>query len=282
MVWLLSVLPHKAALMLGKGLGGLVWFIDRGHRKVANDNLLRALPDLNPRERGRIVIEVYKNLGLSLAEWGHNQGLSREALLRRVAFEGFEHADRGLAKGKGVLIVVAHLGNWEMTGAVVAARLPETVTVAAQAQNNKRFDQYINALRSKAGMKVILAESGAAQKMISTLGHNKILGILADQNAGAKGLMLNFFGRPCSVLRSPVLLARRAGATMVCAGLVRKPGGKHVLRMSPPVDLGGTLAEATSRWLMVFENWIREDPGQWFWVHRRWKEDPNEKNEVSL
>lgn len=276
-MWVLSVLPQSAALRLGMLLGWMVWFIDRGHRKIANENLLRALPDLKARERGQIVFDVYKNLGLSLAEWGHNQGLSREALLKRVAFEGFEHADHGLAKGKGVLIVVAHLGNWEMAGAVVAARLPGTVTVAAQAQNNRHFDQYINALRTKAGMKVILAESGAAQKMIRTLGENKILGILADQNAGAKGLMLNFFSRPCSVLRSPVLLARRAGASMVCAGLVRKPGGNHILRMSPPVDLGGTLAEATSRWLKVIENWIREDPGQWFWVHRRWKEDPDEK-----
>ena len=271
MLGALGWLPEPMALRVGTLMGDVAWLVDRRHRRVALHNLARSFPDQTNSQRKRTARAVFRNLGLSLAEWAHAHKAPAGVLHGRVTFEGLEHAERAVEAGRGAVMLVGHLGNWELTGAMFAAHFPDRVTVAAQIQNNRRFDSFMNGLRRRGGMKVVSVRPGVSRELLSELQKNRFLGILADQHAGSKGLVLNFLDRPCSVLRSPAVLARRAGSPILCAALTRRSQGRYLFRISSPVDMKGSLSAVTERWLRVYESWVREDPSQWFWVHRRWK-----------
>lgn len=268
------VLPETWSLALGRALGTLACRLDGKHRRIALDNLEKAIPEMGQAARERTVRAMYQGFGLTLAEWAQAQGWSHDEMLGRVEYEGLEHAQAALEAGKGAVILVGHLGNWELTGAVFAAKFPGRVLVAAQEQNNRSFDRYINGLRESRGMEVVLSKQGAAGVLVDGLRANKFLGILSDQHAGPGGEILPFFGRPCSVLRSPVILARRSGAALLAAVLRRDGGGKFRFTLKPaPNPREGSVGKATELWLKVFEGIVREKPEDWFWVHRRWKAD---------
>jgi KDO2-lipid IV(A) lauroyltransferase len=276
LVLLMRVLPLRVARAAGAGLAAALFRLLRKPRRVGAQNLRRAFPGW-PEARVQATLRaVYRQLGWSLAEVCRLPSLGAEWAARNVDFEGRDHADRPLKRGRGVVALVSHFGNWELLGAVFA-RVGYAPKVVAFPQSNRRVDALIRANRESTGMKVVYTGHRGTAELLAHLRGGGMAGILADQNAGEGGLRLPFFGRDCSVAKAPAVLARKTGAAIVPVFLLRGPGHRFTVRVLPEVRVERTgdaekdVLEATRRWLKVQEDFIREHPDQYFWLHRRWK-----------
>jgi len=275
-IGLVRFLPLAWARALGRGLAGVAYRLLASPRRVGEVNLRKCFPDWGDAQVRTTLRSLYRQLGWALGEICHLPGLDRHWVEKNVAFEGQERVEGPLARGRGVIALVSHFGNWELHGAVFARRGYD-VKVIAFPQSNKRVDDLIRRNRESSGMKVVYTGHKGTGEVLEHLRRGGVVGMLADQNAGDSGLRLPFFGRDCSVAKAPAVLARKTGAALVPIFLVRQEKHRFVSKAMPEVPVSRTddaekdVLEATKRWLKVQEDFIREHPDHYFWLHRRWK-----------
>jgi len=276
LVGFLRILPVSVARNLGKLLSLGMWVFLKKTRRVGEENLARSFPDW-PSSRVRSTLKVlYRHMGLALAEDCHLPDLDRKWMEKHVAIEHRELIDSALAQGRGVISLVSHFGNWELHGAVMA-RMGYSVKVVAFPQSNPRVDALIRRNRESTGMKVVYTGHQGTHEILEHLRHGGMVGMLADQNAGKSGLRLPFFGRDCSVAKAPAVLARKTGAALIPMFLLRDAENRFTSVTLPEIPVERTensekdVWEATRKWLKVQEEFIREHPEHYFWLHRRWK-----------
>ena len=276
---LARAIPEGPALALGSGVGWLAGSVLRIRRRVVDENLARAFPDREVPWRRSVAVGAYRHLGrqgvilLRLARMG------TEAVRERTEVEGLEPVKEALSRGRGVVFATGHLGNWEIGGASVTVRdIP--LDVVARRQKNPLFDAHISRTRAALGMRVVYRED-ALREGIRTLRAGGAMALVADQNARAGGVFVDFFGVPASTARGPAVLALRTGALMVVAGATARPDhpGRYRVRFQPlsPPDTGDPEEDVrllTRRYVAALEGMIREAPEQYFWLHRRWKTRP--------
>lgn len=276
---LARALPEGAALALGSGIGWFAGSVLRIRRRVVDENLSRAFPDREAPWRRSVAVGAYRHLGrqgvilLRLARMG------ADAVRERTEVEGLEQVKEALSRGRGVVFATGHLGNWEIGGASVTVRdLP--LAVVARRQKNPLFDAHISRTRAALGMRVIY-RADALREGIRTLRAGGAIALVADQNARAGGVFVDFFGVPASTARGPAVLALRTGSLMVLAGATALPDdpGRYRVRLHPlsPPDTGNPDEDVrllTRAYMGTLEEMIREAPEQYFWLHRRWKTRP--------
>jgi KDO2-lipid IV(A) lauroyltransferase len=272
----LRAMPHAAALGAGAALGSFVYRTLRIRRDVAEANAAAAL-GLPPggAEVKRLAHECYRNLGRSMAETARMPILGRAGLERVVSIKGLEHFDRALCDGKGAVLATGHFGNWELMGAALAQRgYPMNFLVGHQ--TNRLVDAMLNSMR--AGFGIGLVRHGAhVRKVLRLLRRNQFVAMLCDHDAGRKGLMISFFGRPASSVFGPASFALRSGAPIMMGFISRDVEGRHQVELTPPLHVRDDLppseaiAEATQQLADLIEERVRLKPDHWYWVHRRWK-----------
>jgi len=279
------VLPQRAATELGAFLGTAAYSLVGIRRSVALDNLRRALGNATTEEElQRIARETYRNLGRGLLEYARFPALGHDDILRLVTLEGRENLDRALEKGKGAIAVSGHFGNWELLGAAVAA-LGYPVSFLVGAQKNQYVDRLMNRYREAMGIGIIHM-GGALKGVVKALRANQVVAILSDQDAGSKGFFVDFFGRKASTPPGAASFAVRLGSPLLPSFITRLPDGRHRAviesEISPPAegDTGHKALALTQAYTSMLEKRIRRDPAQWFWVHRRWKSSPPEKDQA--
>jgi Kdo2-lipid IVA lauroyltransferase/acyltransferase len=184
-----------------------------------------------------------------------------------------------LAEGRGVLFATGHLGNWEMSGAVMRLRGFCQATLA-RPLDNALLDRYVNAVRSRSGLKVI-AKFGAIRGVVRRLRAGQGVGMLMDQDGGRQGVFAPFFGVDASTLPTAADLAIRTGSPIVVAAMHRTDQPlRFVCRMEPTLRPDPKADAREERMRLVgemnrqLENLIRAAPAQWLWMHRRWKTRP--------
>ena len=274
----LRLIPLDSGLKWCRSWGRLLYRINGKHRQRALDNLRRAFPERSEEQHVRILKDVYANLCRVALEFALLDRVNPEFIRRRVTIVGREHMDRALAQGKGVVGVLGHLGNWEMGGAIMA-QLGYPLDAVYHSMRNPYTDRFINTIRERSGERLINMRR-ALWLCTKALKQNHILGLVADQDAGSRGLFINFFGRPASTNPGPAIFAMKAGAPLIFSALIRKPGGRYLLHFNPPFnirhsdDFDNDLAHNTQLWSDELERWVRVYPEQWFWVHRRWRRRP--------
>ncbi|MFQ5551709.1 MAG: lysophospholipid acyltransferase family protein, partial [Gemmatimonadales bacterium] len=182
-----------------------------------------------------------------------------------------------LAEGRGVVLVTGHFGNWEITGATLAANgLPMDVVI--RSLTNRRLDRYVREVRTRLGMRVI-DRTSAWDRLLARVRAGRIVGLAADQDAHRDGVFVPFFGQLASTHRAPALLAIRGGATLFVVG-VRRVGPRRYefwckrLDVAGPRDVREHVLELTRGWMGELERQVRVSPEQYFWHHRRWKTRP--------
>jgi KDO2-lipid IV(A) lauroyltransferase len=194
------------------------------------------------------------------------------------AVEGWEHIERAMTAGRGLLLVTGHFGNWELAGTYMAVRgVP--VDVIVRRMSNPLFDAYLNGLRLKLGMTVVYDQE-AVRRTPRALGAGRAVGILADQGGkGIAAIHVPFFGRPARTPHGPAVFALRGNIPLVFVAVVREPSGRY--RMSvEPVEAERTgereadVDRLVRRYTGMLERWIRAYPEQYFWHHHRWKRQP--------
>ncbi|SEH62898.1 KDO2-lipid IV(A) lauroyltransferase [Methylobacterium sp. 275MFSha3.1] len=257
--------------------------------RTAMANLRAAFPDMSEAERKRIALEAWDNLGRTGAEYAHLDSLfdydpaATGDLRTEVA--GIEHFYALRDDGRPGLIFSAHLANWELP-AICAAKFGLEATAVFRPPNNPAAARLVQEVRRRTMGGLAASTPGAVFAMrdvVETGGH---LGQLIDQHF-TRGVVVEFLGRPC--LANPLLakLARHYDCPVHGVRVVRLPEGRFRLELTPPLDLpraaDGTIdvAGAMQAMTAVVEGWVRDNPGQWLWMHRRWRPDMLSKPRVA-
>jgi KDO2-lipid IV(A) lauroyltransferase len=270
---IVAMFPYSMAPQVGRWLGRIIQFIDRKHRRIAVKNLEKSRGICPPDEIPKFVDRVYGHMGLGFVEMLMIPKLL-ERIERYVRHERFHVADDVLKQGRGMIVVIGHLGNWELIGlSVCHAGYP--LHSIARPIENPWVDRYLHRFRTQTGQKII-SKYRALGEMIRVLQKKEILIIQVDQDARHHGIPVDFFGRPASTHRSPALLSLKYGTPIVVANIYRE-NALHRCVLSDPIRPESFRAEAdpvkslTQAYTEKFEDCVRAHPDQWFWVHDRWK-----------
>jgi len=278
---LVRALPRAWVLALGRGLGRLLGDLDRRHVAIAADNLRRAFPEWDQPRFLRTARSVYAHFGQVLFDIVWMAGRSREEVLGLVDDEGREHVEAARTEGRGVVLVTAHIGNWELSG-LAHGWLFGPIGVVARPLDNPALDRRLNAFRESGGNEVI-SKFEALREVMRRLREGGAVGILLDQNVQeSDGVFVEFFARPAATTTAAAAFAVKTGCALLLGHTEIKPEGRYRLVYDPPVrwsssgDREDDIRRLTQVLTRRIEGWIREVPEQWLWIHRRWKTQPRE------
>jgi Kdo2-lipid IVA lauroyltransferase/acyltransferase len=266
-------------LALGEALGSAAWALGL-RRRVALEGLRRAFPERTEEERRATARDAYRQLGRSMAEIALSRGIRDADLEQLVRFEGWDRYESARARGRGVVVAVAHFGNWELLARATARRgVPLTaITRALRGRLNER----LLAARREGGLRE-LPDKGSSGAALRLLRRGETLAVVIDQNMRpSRGVFVDFFGEPACTTPAAAVLALRTGAPLLAVFPVRGPDGTHRVWVEgpfapPPGTRGRSAVKAlTQEVTRAVERAVRAHPDHWFWVHRRWKTRPPE------
>lgn len=248
-----------------------------GPRKdVAQRNIMLCFPELDRKARARLLAESYANMiwtGVEMLAWQKDPSLIDRMVIET---EGTQYIDDALAAGKGVIAFGGHLGSWELSAAWMARRYKFWGVV--RHSDSPFLKELIETLREASGLHVI-AKDENMMKVISLLKRNEIFGALADQHGGGDGKMVPFFGQPTSTVTGPAAFSVLTGAPMVSISSKRLAPFRFKITIRPPLERppkgmkrDDAILCLTERMNKEYEAMIRDNPGQWLWQHRRFRE----------
>jgi KDO2-lipid IV(A) lauroyltransferase len=271
------LLPMRAIDALGSGVGFLFYVFDRRHRRIALANVAAAFPRRPAAAHRALVRRVFGHFGRVLFVLLKFSGLSREALLARVEFEGTEYAHAAHRLGRGALYFTGHFGFWEVHALAHGATL-YPIGVLARQLDNPYLHELLERLRTSTGNHVIYRR-GALRRVLRALTSNEGVAILIDQHIQAPdAVMVNFFDRPAATTLALAILALRTGAPVIPVFALPLPGGRFRLVYEPPVapprdESPEAIRDFTQRCTDVLEMYVRRHPDLWLWMHRRWRDE---------
>ena len=277
-------LPYRGAASLSRIFARIVHALDRKRRQTARRNLARAFPEWSPAKVDATAFEAYAHFALVLVELCFTRRLVRASTADRYAtFVDEDRVFGSLDRGKGLVMVAGHFGNWELAAYAGALRGMPLSSIARPVDNRRINDRFVG-FRVNTGQEVVY-KADAMRRMIGVLRENRVAVIPADQNVREGGVFVPFFGRPAATIRSAALLSRKYGAPLLVVNHVRTHPGRFHYRVSfsPPVDptafdgAEDPLRELTAHFTRQLERNIREHPEQYLWMHKRWKTRPPEE-----
>lgn len=271
----LGALPYGKAAALARFC---LRAFDSRFRPVAEANLAMALPALSAAEREAIIEDCFRSLARLLALIPRFPSINQSNVRDWIRYEGFEHFENAKRQGRGILFATAHLGNWEFS-AFAHALMAEPMTFVVRPLDNPLLDELATRYRTLSGNRV-LARTDYARAMLAVLKRNEALGILIDQNVTAdRGVFIDFFGVKACVDSGFARLAAHSKAAVIPGyALWSESEQKFVLHFDPPVPISGEALADTQAIHTALEKAIRRHPGQWLWIHRRWKTRPPEES----
>lgn len=281
------VLPPSFGYYFGGGMGRLGHALDKRDRERARANLHIAFPDKDERWIERTARDSFRHLGRLLIEVLRIPRLKTGNLDKTIRFEGVEIVKEAVKSGRGVVIATGHIGNWEVMGAATA-QLGLPLNVIARRLNDERLNRMVIDLRASAGVRTILRESAdSAKEILRALRRGEMLALLIDQDIDVEGTFVEFFGCPAWTSTGAAALALRTGALFVTAAAQRTAPGRHLVRVREvEIDVDAprerAIIDATQRATRQLEEWIRQCPEQWAWLHQRWRrqeEQPEPKQD---
>ncbi len=279
-----QALTVEQSYALADALAALLYRVDKRHRAVGLENLRVAFGELySESDRDRIVRGVYRHFCRMLMEMLHiPRKLHPETWRERITLVNQGAVLERLLRGGPIIMLTGHFGNWEMAGYLfgVFGFPPNSVY---RTLDNPYLDRFLKDFRERTGQKMI-PKSGGYEQMLDVLNGGGVLSFLADQDAGERGMFVEFFGRPASTHKSIALLALEHRAP-VFVGYARRigPGFRYEVGCEvilEPEDFAGSADDArllTQRYTSALERIIRRDPDQYLWLHRRWKHQPRAK-----
>lgn len=262
-----GLLPGPLAFRLGEALGGLVWRLMPQRRKIILRNLRIALAgEKDLAELRRMARETCRRTGANLISAAHTARLPKERLGEVIAIENLDLLEQALAGGRGVVLLLSHMGNWELLSRIVHF-FPKDSKAGAfyRPLNNRLLDERVLARRQADGTRMF-SKHDAFHQVASFLRERGIVGILADQRVGGHGELVRFFGRLTRASPLPSLLARRSKSSVLALSLTTvKPGKWRAVFI--PVEPPAT----TVHCMAALEKAMKAGPCDVFWFQDRWK-----------
>lgn len=278
MVCVMQAVPREMAFHVADALAWLIYRVDRRHRQVAADNIRHAFPDLTPAAHDKLVRGCYRHFVRLVVEIAR---LPRELRLhnwRKHARMVNGHLTiGGLLADRTALIVTAHFGNWELAGYVIGAVGFRSFAIA-RVLDNPHLERFLKGFRQATGQ-TIIAKKDEFDRLSAALKAGGKVATLADQDAGPRGVFVDFFGRPASAHKAVALMALQYDAVMLVVGIPRTRTGYEIRceELIDPREYAGrpdAVKAITQRYHQALERLIRRHPEQYFWLHRRWKTRP--------
>lgn len=279
----LSRLPRSGARRILRSVTKGVFALLPSRRRILSANLTEAFPEKTTAEIASIAERSLEGFAAALVDFLETARLTREDLLSRVTVVGEQNLRDARSRGKGVFLLSAHFGSWEI-GALVAGLLGEPIAPVARPLDNPLLEEELDRRRRRFGNRPI-AKREAAKELLRAMSRNETVAILVDQNVLAReAVFVPFFGRPAATTPSLARIQLRTGAAVVPVFTWPEGDGRYRLVFEPPIlpeefedgrlDRDDTVRRATARYMAVTEAAIRKDPAAWLWIHDRWKTKP--------
>lgn len=276
----LGWMPRPLAVAAGLGIGRIAYTFGGRLRRAGTRNLELAFPEMNATTRERILRGCFANLGRLLGEFSHFANATPDSLTRIMECEGLEHLKAAEASGRGTILFTGHLGAWELSSLALSA-LGHRVDFLARRIDNVLIEKLVEETRTRFGNRSI-DKRAAARPMLRTLGAGGTLGILADLNTQPhEGVFVDFFGIPASTTSSLATVALRTDATVLpIFAPWSEERRRFILRIEPPVSIVRTgnqdedVRALTAQVTAVIEQYVKQYPDQWLWIHKRWNTRP--------
>ncbi len=290
-IWLLNAMSWRMAYSFARGVARFAWFIRLYHQTVFKNLNLAFEEEKSQEELKRIAKEVYYNLTKYSVELLRCYRLSQETIDSMFTIEGRENLDRALAKGKGVMTISGHLGNFMLMGTkLVQEGYP--FGVLYREVRDKKVAQLIKNMQRRVNVHSIpaLPAHRAVKESLRWLRKNTILFLQQDRNffEDKGAIWVDFFGQPAATAPGTVILAKRSGATLLPMFIVRKKGNKgYTIVIDFPVELELTgdkekdILVNTQKFTDIIEDYVRKYPSQYFWIYKRWRGTARRLGELS-
>jgi len=266
----------KYAIALGRIIGMLVYWIDLPHRRIVRRNLRLAFPEWSPEQNRRTVKQVFQHLGAAFVEICQLATYSKSDVVDRVRVVGAERWRHALDNRQGLILVSAHLGNWEFGMQFAACFMQKPTLGVAKRIRFQPLNRWVHNLRTRFGTSIIY-KKGALPDMRQALRRGEIVGLLVDQSRRKEGVDVNFFGHRVPATPAAAFLGLRCKSPILPIFCVREASGQLTIYVDEPLtlkwsgDLRADVQTNTQLITNVVERMIRRYPDQWFWVHKRWK-----------
>ena len=276
-------MPHGFLMWLGKVLGHLYYILIKKQRNRAIKQMREGLK-ISQEEAEKLVRQSFIAMGRNFLEIMYMPHLTQENFRDYIEIEHLERLQEAIAEGKGVVILTGHVGNWEwLSAAFTFSGLP--VTAIAKPQPNEQHTRLLNHFRECIGVEIFSRGTSELLAAARALKSGKILGFLADQDAGPGGAFIEFLGKTASTPMGPAVFAKKFNSPIIPAFILRQPDGHQkvfvgeVMRYEDTGDSDKDLYDLTVRMTKILENVIRENPTQWLWFQKRWNTPPEMRHQ---
>ena len=280
LVHVIGALPRGMARAVGAGIGALAFRFLGRLRRVGLRNLELAYPEWTADQRTATLRKVYRNLGWLLAEFCLMSGYTRDLASDFIEYDGLEHYLAARERGKGVLVLTGHLGAWELSS-FYHSLVGFPMGLVIRRLDNPLVDEFVNRIRCLHGNRVI-HKNDFARGLISAMRAGETVGILMDTNmTPPQGSFVPFFGVQACTASGMARVALKTDAAVLPGFLLwDEAKKKYVLRFGAQIqlvrtgDLAADVLANTAKFAATTERYIRANPEQWLWMHRRWKTRP--------
>lgn len=258
-------------------LGNLLYYLAAPQRRIVRRNLQFSHVESSPQQLQSLLKRIFRHFGITILELLQMTCFSQKELLRNVHLEGKEIIIEAMARQKGVVLITAHLGNYEMAWQYVPCYFGRQMAGVAKKMRNVRLDRLIHKMRTRFGNKIIY-KKGALPEMMQTLRRGEMVGLLMDISRRFDGVEVNFFGRRATATPAAALIGLRCKSPIIPAFCHRSANGKLIIRVERPIeiqrtkDLRADLQTNTQLITDRVERAVRNYPEQWNWMLKRWKE----------
>ncbi len=266
-----TFLPLKAAYGVAVVLSYAKYYFSPRDRHAVIGNLLKILPREQHHQVNSFAKQVFVNFGKYLIEFFRVKYLKKDDIGKKVLITGREHIDEALKNGKGVIVVTAHLDNWEL-GGVCMALLGYPFVAVALPHRHPKVNALFNRQRERIGEVVVPSLGAALRKIFHALQHNQIVAILGDRTFSTSGKLMDFLGGKKMIPRGPAALAVKTGAAIVMGFVIRDKMDRHTIAFSKPFPQGLTENEYIEAYTHAIEAQIRRYPTQWLMFREFWRE----------
>lgn len=281
--YLVNSIKEEKINKFSKILGGIAYFLSSKYRKIVISNLETAFGKEWSKEKiNKTARDVFQSQARNLIEFLRFEKLNEEKIKKIVEIEGRENLDNALSKGNGAILISAHLSNWELGAATISAYGYEIYEVVREL-SDKMANDLVSNIKINKGINLIARDKSTIKNVIKLLRENKMIVLAVDQNAGLAGTFVDFFSKPTSTFAGPLIISRRTKSPIVPIFITRKENGFYKIFVEKEFKLEEN--ENYSEFIFtnlqnltkIIERYIKNYPEQWFWLHQRWKTQPEDK-----
>ena len=272
----MAAIPARHIVNLGKLVGALFYCVDVPHRRIVRRNLQFVHPEWSLDQIKIVSKRIFQNVAVTVLEIIQLASLSCEEIMDRIKIEGEGHIQRALALDRGLIMISAHIGNWEAGLQFMSCFCQAPITGVAKKIRFKPLHRWLNRLRIRYGMNII-DKKKALPRMRQTLRRGEVIGLLIDQSKRSESVDVNFLGKRVTAPSAAAFLALRCNSPVLPVFCIRADHGRINIRVGSPLnlqrtgDLRADLIANTQMMTDIVESAVRAHPDQWLWMHKRWK-----------